>query len=87
VNRQKLHAAALALPLLGLFLLISPIIRLFGPDKSLGGVSLVVLYIFGVWILLIVLAFVLARMLVRDEMPAAGPTAADGAADADEPPC
>lgn len=65
MNRQKLFAAALALPVLGLFLLLSPIIRMFPPDVYLFGVPLEVVYIFTVWLALIGGAALLGRSLVR----------------------
>jgi hypothetical protein len=63
MNRQKLLAAAWALPLLGFFLLFSPLLRLFPPNIYLGGVPVEVIYIFAAWFALIVGAFCLARAL------------------------
>lgn len=65
MNRQKLFAAALALPLLGVFLLQSPLIELFPPDVHLAGVPLEVVYIFSAWLALIAGAFFLGKLLVR----------------------
>ena len=65
MSRQKLVATALALPLLGIFLLQSPLIRLFPPDASVGGVPLQVVYIFSAWIALIIASAWLARLLGR----------------------
>jgi hypothetical protein len=67
MNRKKLHAAALVLPLLGGFLLLSPMIHLFAADAETSNVSGPVAYVFAVWIGLIALAAVLARALVRAE--------------------
>ncbi|MCB9931376.1 MAG: hypothetical protein H6844_18380 [Alphaproteobacteria bacterium] len=67
MNRQKLHAAALVLPLLGVFLLLSPIIRLVESGAEADGGARAMLYVFGTWIGLIVLAFLLARALIRAE--------------------
>ncbi|MGB6054050.1 MAG: hypothetical protein WBG17_02315 [Burkholderiaceae bacterium] len=55
--------AAVALPLFGLFLLMPPLITLFAAGLDLGGVPLIVIYVFGVWIALIVCAALLARRL------------------------
>lgn len=63
MNRQKLFAAALVLPLLGLFLLQSPVIGLFPPDVLVAGVPLEVVYIFTTWLALIGAAVGLGRAL------------------------
>jgi len=55
--------AAVALPLFGLFLLMPPLIGLFASHFDLGGVPLIVIYVFGVWTALIVCAALLARRL------------------------
>jgi hypothetical protein len=63
MNRQKLYAAALVLPLFGGFLLLSPLIDLFTVNVTVAGLPLEVVYIFLVWLGLIVAAYVLARAL------------------------
>lgn len=65
MNNQKLIAAALFLPLFGFFLFQPPWISLFAADASIGGVPLLIVYLFAVWLALIVFAFVLNRSLVR----------------------
>lgn len=54
---------AALLPVLGVFLLMPPVITLFAADADVGGVPLIVIYLFGVWLALIAGAAVLARRL------------------------
>lgn len=56
-------SAAVALPLLGLFLLMPPLITLFAHGTGFAGVPLIVIYVFGVWAALIVCAGLLAWRL------------------------
>lgn len=78
---SKAPDAAVALPLFGLFLLMPPVISLFAAPASLFGVPLIVLYLFGVWAILIACAALLTRHLGRGPaMPDAIP---DTAAPAD----
>lgn len=55
--------AAIALPLLGLFLLMPPIIGLFAVPVDIAGVPLIVIYLFGVWLALVLAAALLGRAL------------------------
>ncbi|HEX2531728.1 MAG TPA: hypothetical protein VHK70_09695 [Burkholderiaceae bacterium] len=55
--------AAGVLPLFGLFLLMPPIITVFAAQLDLGGIPLVVIYVFSVWAMLILCAALLARRL------------------------
>ncbi len=65
--------AAAVLPVLGLFLLMPPVITLFAAALDVGGVPLIVVYVFGVWAALVLCAALLARRLGRpDKMPAQG---------------
>lgn len=65
MNRQKLVAAALLLPLFGFLLFQPPWISLFPPDVSIGGVPLQVAYLFAVWLALIAASILLNRALAR----------------------
>lgn len=56
-------SAAVALPLLGLFLLMPPVVTLFARGVGIAGVPLIAIYLFGVWIALIVCAGLLAWRL------------------------
>ncbi len=51
--------------MLGIFLLQSPLIRMFPPDVFLAGVPLEVIYIFSAWLGLIGAAALLGRPLAR----------------------
>ena len=73
-RRLRLVDAARALPLLGLFLWAVPL--LWGPMTA----SLALIYIFAVWGLLILGAFILTRRLTDEE------SAAEEPGDADTPP-
>jgi hypothetical protein len=72
------RSAAAVLPLLGLFLLLPPFITLFGGVQRPFGVPLIVIYVFGVWAVLVAAAAWLAQRL--DRAPAPG-----CAAEASEP--
>jgi O-antigen/teichoic acid export membrane protein len=61
----RIVAAAVLLPFLGLFLLMPPVVQLFAQERDLGGVPLIVIYLFGVWLGLIVSAAWLSRYLAR----------------------
>lgn len=60
---QRAHSAAVVVPVLGLFLLLPPFITLFTGDVQLLGIPLIVIYIFGVWVVLLVFTAWLARHL------------------------
>lgn len=51
------------LPLFGLFLLMPPIVTVFATQLDLGGIPLIVIYVFSVWAALILCAALLARRL------------------------
>lgn len=59
----RLRDAAGLLPLAGLVLLMPPVITLFAVGHLVGGVPLIVVYVFGVWLALIGCAALLARRL------------------------
>ena len=61
----RLVAALVLLPCLGLFLLMPPVVQLFALEVDVGGVPLIVVYLFGVWLGLIVGAAWVARRLAR----------------------
>jgi hypothetical protein len=78
---HRLRGAAVALPVLGLFLWLPPFVTLFtGPLRPFG-VPLIVIYIFGVWAGLVLAAAWLARRL---RVPAA-PGGTDAAAEPGAP--
>ncbi|HYD76686.1 hypothetical protein [Ramlibacter sp.] len=63
LSRQRLRSAAVVLPFLGAFLLLPPFLPLFTARVQVAGLPLIVVYIFGVWAILIALAWWLARRL------------------------
>ena len=75
----RVHDAARLLPILGTVLLMPPVITLFVADVSIGGVPLIVVYVFGAWLALIVCAVWLSRRLATAESdPARDPGESHG---------
>lgn len=62
-RRKKIKDAAMILPMVGAFLLASPIITIFANDGYIFGLPVPFVYIFGVWILLVLAARRMARLL------------------------
>ena len=58
----RLRDAAALLPALAVFLLMPPVITLFTGGHKVGGVPLIVVYLFGAWLALIVAAALLAAL-------------------------
>lgn len=86
VISRRVQAAALLLPLLGVFLLMPPFVSLFGGPTRVFGVPLVVFYLFAVWVALTVAAALLARRLpLSDTAPVRDPTADAGATETPPP--
>ena len=62
------------LTLLGVLLLMPPVVALFATDTRIGGMPLIVVYLFGVWLALIGCARLLAhRLEPRPPGEATGP--------------
>ena len=60
----RVRDAAALLPILGLVLFVPPVITLFAKSQlGVGGVPLIVVYVFATWIALIAAAAALARKL------------------------
>lgn len=76
-NHQGWRDAAVTLPAVATLLLMPPLIRIFATPAMPGGIPLIVLYIFGVWAGIILVAFLLSR---RWKQPA---DAAEDAPEAD----
>lgn len=72
-ENPRLRDAAALLPALAVLLLMPPVMTLFTGAYKLGGVPLIVAYLFGVWLALIVAAAMLARRLVSPSEPTAAP--------------
>jgi hypothetical protein len=66
-NQHRTRDAALILPILGAFLLISPAASVFNSTATVLGLPIVVLYVFGVWLGLILAAIGLARRLSAED--------------------
>ncbi|MGH8748166.1 MAG: hypothetical protein ACREU5_03575, partial [Burkholderiales bacterium] len=62
-----------ALPLIGLFLLLPPVIGSFAAPVDVAGVPLVVLYLLSVWLGLVLAAALLARTLALGDSSADPP--------------
>jgi predicted Kef-type K+ transport protein len=64
-NRGARDAAAI-LPFLGVVLLFPPLVYIFAAPAAVAGVPLIVLYLFGVWAAIILVAFLVSRRLKPD---------------------
>lgn len=63
-RQRRLRDAARLLPVLGAFLVMVPLLWPRGADgEAAEATSAAIVYLFGIWILLIVLAFALARLI------------------------
>lgn len=69
---QVVRDAAMALPFLAAVLLTPPFIIIFAAPASVGSIPLIVAYLFSVWAVIIVVAFVIARRLAAAEAAEAG---------------
>lgn len=66
----RLRDAAVVVPVSGLLLLMPPILQLFAVPVTVLGIPLVVLFLFGVWAVLVLLTWWFARRLAgRGESP------------------
>lgn len=75
---RKARDGALAVPLIGLILMMPPVAQIFAVDGRIAGVPVVVGYIFGVWLLLVIGARIAGRRILATETmpePRAGPGA------------
>ncbi len=66
-RRRRRQDAALVLPIFGIVMLMTPVLQLFSRDTLIFGAPLPFVYVFGMWILLIVLASRLSRMLTKGD--------------------
>ncbi len=67
LRRRKLRDAALVLPLLGIFLFLTPIPRIFISEPDPQGIPRVFAYIYGTWVLLILASAWISRKLTQSE--------------------
>lgn len=63
VERRKLIASMLVLTVFGTVLLLPPLVYVFNQPISHSGIPQIVIYLFGVWLLLILGTAALARQL------------------------
>lgn len=63
---RKKREIALILPILGIVLLLTPILKTFSIGNDATPLTNSMVFIFGVWAALIVAAFILARALVSE---------------------
>lgn len=77
---ERTNERAFVLPIAGLLLFVPPLIGLFDGSATVAGIPLILLYVFGGWLLLIAAAQRLARRLLAESRErgrgerAAGPT-------------
>lgn len=76
---QGTRDAALVLPFAVGLLLLPPLVLVFAKPLLVGGIPLIVLYIYGVWALAVLSAFLIARKLEHQEQAAAEGEGSDGA--------
>ncbi len=67
-NRRKLENAALALSVFGVILMLPPLLSIFNIETRLFGAPIVVIYLFGIWLLLIVATFFLSSFISNSEI-------------------
>ncbi|MBD3625812.1 MAG: hypothetical protein HUJ24_10660 [Rhodobacteraceae bacterium] len=63
LNRRKREDAALAVPALGVLLLVSPVMNIFTRDGTILGLPAAFVWVFAVWAFLILLTWRLTRRL------------------------
>lgn len=63
---RKKRDLALMLPVIGIILLLTPILKSFTIGNEASPLTSTMLFIFGVWAVLIVAAFILSRILVPE---------------------
>ncbi len=63
---RKKREIALILPIIGTFLLLTPILKVFIRDDESSLLIPTLLFIFGVWALLIAAAYILSRALAPE---------------------
>lgn len=75
-NRRRSEGFGFFLPILGVILIMPPIVHLFDRGGGVFGLPIIFTYLFGVWLFMIVSAFILSRRLPRDD-PSARPERLD----------
>lgn len=76
-SRLKIRDRSIVHLLIGIVLFLPPVVGVSQVDAKFAGVPLPLLYIFGVWAVLIVVALMLAGPLSDSEKPSASAETAD----------
>lgn len=66
---QRWRDLAVLLPITGLFLFFSPLLQVFSHEGVFLGVPYLIAFLFGSWIVLIVLTYLLSRRITDDPDP------------------
>lgn len=70
MSGRRARDLALIVPVLGVIALMPPLIGLFArPETGIFGIPLIVVYLFGLWLALILIAMVVASRLKRAIQP------------------
>ena len=69
-NPQGLRDAATLLPVTAAILLLPPFILVFAASVQIAGVPLIVVYLFGIWAVIVFCAWLLARNLAKADAEA-----------------
>ncbi len=77
LRHRKARDRSLILPVAGVILFLPPFAQAFDIDAQIGGVPVPLLYIFGVWAVLILGAARIARRLANGEAEHGSESAAD----------
>ena len=64
-KRRKITEFSAGIPILAIFLLVSPLLNCFTTDLDQVNFSSVIFYIFGTWGIFIILAIFMARLLTN----------------------
>jgi hypothetical protein len=72
---RKARDTALAVPLVGVILLMPPVAQIFAVEGRIFGLPVAVAYVFGVWLALIVAARRTGRWIIESEAGAGSPPA------------
>ncbi len=68
-DRRKLENIAFTLSLFGAIAMVPPIISLFNVEKTIFGVPLIIIYLFGLWLFLIIATFLLSKRMINEDRP------------------
>ena len=66
IRSRRLRAASLILPLIGVFLFVTPAVHIARGATTFLGLPPLFLYLFGLWITLIIVSYRLSRRLAAD---------------------